>query len=226
MTFTARDEILRPLFLAHPLRHIDRRSRCRDAGSLPSGPEPVVEVTLYTAESSLALAEILEAPGRRGHDRDHQSARSFRVLVHPSLRRHLRPPRSRLPRRGRDGLPLHTRGRRPSGRPRAHTGTGHGDRTKEGIRDPRRHRAADRPHRRRPALLLGEEEAPRDERPGPRGPSGPSHVGFGRTTWSCARSRGSPGPRHPRRPDCRRHQVLGGQGVSRRRSCSPRPVPR
>ncbi len=82
----------------------------------------------------------------------------------PAPRRHLCPPCRGLPHRDRHGLPLHTRGRRPAGRPRAHAGTGHDDRPEEGVRDPRRHRATNRPHSRRPAVLRREEEVPRDER--------------------------------------------------------------
>ncbi len=54
----------------------------------------------------------------------------------------------------------------------------------------------------------------------------------GRLLWasdalpaSRARSDRGPDPRHSRRPDRRRRQVLGGQGISGRRPCCPRPVP-
>ncbi|WP_413106156.1 helix-turn-helix domain-containing protein [Streptomyces sp. Inha503] len=59
-------------------------------------------------------------------------------------------------------------------------------------RAPALEQVADRPHHRRPALLLGREEAPRYERAGPRGCSRPSYPGLGRATPSRARSdRGS-----------------------------------
>lgn len=122
-------------------------------------------------------------------------------------------PRSRFPRRDRDGLLIHTRGRRLPGRSGAHAGTSHDGRAKVGVHDPRRHRAADRPHRRRRRTTRGRRST-RDEHAGPRRSSRPPDMGLGRAARSRARSDRGPDPRPSHRSHRRRHQVLGRQGVS------------
>ncbi len=72
----------------------------------------------------------------------------------------------------------------PATRPNARRSDGDG--SYEGVRNPRRHRAADRSHRRRPAPLLGQEAAPRHERPGSdrSSPSLRPGVPPGRLLWA------------------------------------------
>jgi hypothetical protein len=82
--------------------------------------------------------------------------------------------------RHRDRIPLHTRGRGRTGRPRAHPGRGDAPRTDQGVRDPGRHPAAYRQDRRRHPVLLGQTQAPRHERPSPHRPVRPPVVGLAR----------------------------------------------
>lgn len=102
---------------------------------------------------------------------------------------------------------------RSPGRPRAHVGAGHDVPTEEGVCDPRRHRAADRPHRRRPAVLLREEEASRDERAGHRRSRRTPDLGLGRTAGSHARPDRGAGPRHSPPPS---PQTTSSAGPTRR----------
>lgn len=140
----------------------------------------------------------------------------------PTLRGHLRPPCRGLPHRDRHGLPLHTRGRRPTGRPRAHAATGHDD-----------------PVRKKAYVILDGTVLPIDriaaDQPYYSGKK--KHHGMnvqvladpaGRLIWastagSHTRPDRGPEPRHTRRPRRRRHQVLGRQGVPGRRPCAPCP---
>src|SRR5690606_30299410 len=112
---------------------------------------------------------------------------------------HVCPARGRIRYRNHDRLLVCHRGCRTHGSPRAHPGRCDPGRVDEGLRDPRRHTPADRPHRRGPALLLRETQEARDEPAGPHGSLRPAAVGLA-----------GPARRRPRCPRGPRADIMPG----------------
>ncbi len=153
--------------------------------------------------------------GHRRQDREHDGAGCRRTAGParpraPAVRPHLRPARGWVRRRHHHRLPVHRRSRRGPGRPRPHPRRSDEDRLDQGVRDPGRHAAADRPDRRRPALLLRETQEARHERAGHHRSGRAAAVGLARAARSGPRHQGRTHPRHHRRP-----------GRSRRASAGP-----
>lgn len=88
------------------------------------------------------------------------------------------PARGRFRDRHHHRLPVRHRGRRSPGRPRPHARRSSTGRVDEGVCDPGRDAAADRPDRRRPSLLLGQTQEARHECAGRSRPEGPPPVGI------------------------------------------------
>lgn len=86
---------------------------------------------------------------------------------------------------------------------------------------PRRRPAADRPHRRRHPVLLRETQTPRHERPGPHRSVRTTALGLAGSVRLDSRPDRRTTARHHRSPRRCTTQMLGGQGVSRRRRTRP-----